>query len=154
MQTHPSEAPTFYLNLHTADPSAAFTFFSALDFTPVPEYSDSETKAFRFPAPNTSLCLMIHGQKRFKTFMRPDTETNDATKTTEALFSLTADKKEVVDEILGKAVKAGGSADPFKLEDYGTSCGMYSRSFTDLDGHIWEVVAMLGAGPGCGKEGE
>ncbi|KAK3347085.1 Glyoxalase/Bleomycin resistance protein/Dihydroxybiphenyl dioxygenase [Lasiosphaeria hispida] len=152
---HPQEAPTFYLNLHTADPEAGLKFFTTLGFTPIPEYSDPETKAFRFPAPNSSICLMLHGPNRFRTFMRPGTETNDATKTTEALFSLAVDKKELVDEVIAKAVDAGGSADPYKLGDYGESCGMYTRSFADLDGHIWEVAAMLGAGgPGCGKEGE
>ncbi len=88
--------------------------------------------------------------------MRPGTEVNDANKTTEVLVSLAADTKEEVDEILGKAVAAGGKADPYVMKDYGADCGMYSRSFADLDGHIWEVVAMLGgAGAGCaGKEEE
>jgi len=152
---HPKQAPTFYLNTHTADPEAGLTFFIALGFTPITEYSDPETKAFRLPEPNSSICLMLHGPNRFKIFIRPGTESNDATKTTEALFSLCVDKKELVDEVLAKAVEAGGTADPYKLEDYGESCGMYTRSFADLDGHIWEVVAMAGtAGPGCGKEGE
>ncbi|KAK4447071.1 glyoxalase-like domain-containing protein [Podospora aff. communis PSN243] len=156
MATHPQPKiiPTFYLNIHTSDPEAASEFFTALDFPPVTEYSDAETKSFRLPAPNSTMCLMLHGHKRMKQFMRPDTEVNDAHKTTEALFSLAADTKEQVDEMLGKAVKAGGTADPYVMKNYGADCGMYSRSFADLDGHIWEVVAMLNAGgePGCEKK--
>jgi uncharacterized protein len=155
MTTHtpPKIIPTFYLNIHTSDPSAAADFFTALGFPAVPEYSDAETKSFRLPAPNSSMCLMLHAHKRMKSFMRPNTEVNDATKTTEALFSLAAEKKEEVDEMLGKAVKAGGTADPYVMKDYGADCGMYSRSFADLDGHIWEVVAMVGGGqPGCEKK--
>jgi predicted lactoylglutathione lyase len=156
MATHPQPKiiPTFYLNIHTSDPEAASNFFTALGFPPVTEYSDAETKSFRLPAPNSTMCLMLHGHKRMKQFMRPGTEVNDAHKTTEALFSLAADTKEQVDDMLGKAVKAGGTADPYVMKDYGADCGMYSRSFADLDGHIWEVVTMLNAGgePGCEKK--
>ncbi|GAB1317919.1 hypothetical protein MFIFM68171_08129 [Madurella fahalii] len=141
----PAKAPTFFLNLHTADPEASLQFFTAVGFTPVPEYSDAQTKTLRLPAPNDALCLMLHAHKRFKEFIRPGTETNDATKTTEALITLGVSKKELVDEAIEKAVKAGGSPDPFVMEGYGQGMGMYSRSFADLDGHIWEV-AFMGVG--------
>lgn len=139
---HPSLPfpPTFYLNIHATSPSAAHAFFTAIGFPPVPEYSDEQTKSFRLPAPNSNICLMIHAHKRFKEFIRPGTETNDATKTTEALFSIAVDKKEAVDEMVSKAAEAGGEKDPFIMEGYGQGMGMYSRSFADLDGHIWEVV--------------
>ncbi|GAB1316874.1 hypothetical protein MFIFM68171_07084 [Madurella fahalii] len=146
----PAKAPTFFLNLHTADPEASAQFFTAIGFTTVPEYSDAQSKTMRFPAPNDALCLMLHAHKRFKQFIRPGTETNDATKTTEALFTLGVSNKELVDELIEKAVKAGGSPDPFVMEGYGQEMGMYSRSFADLDGHIWEVVFM---GMGHASEG-
>jgi uncharacterized protein len=143
-------APTLYLNISTTNPDASLKFFTALGFDPVPEYSDADTKAFRLPAPNSTVCVMSHSHKRFKEFMRPGTEVSDATKTTEVLISLSADKKEDVDAWIAKAVTAGGSADPYTMPGYGAECGMYSRSFADLDGHIWEVVAMLAGGLGCG----
>ncbi|KAK1831430.1 hypothetical protein QBC39DRAFT_407847 [Podospora conica] len=137
--------PTLYLNIPTSNPDASLKFFTALGFDPAPEFSDADTKAFRLPAPNSTVCAMIHSHKRFKGFMRPGTEVSDATKTTEVLISLAAEKKEEVDAWIAKAVAAGGSADPFTMPGYGAECGMYSRSFADLDGHIWEVVAMVGA---------
>lgn len=138
----PAKAPTFFLNLHTADPEASLQFFTAIGFTPVPQYSDDKTKTLRFPAPNDALCLMLHAHARFKEFIRPGTDVNDATKTTEALMTLGVSKKELVDEAIDKAVRAGGSPDPFVMEGYGQGMGMYSRSFADLDGHIWEVAFM------------
>lgn len=146
--------PTLYLNIPTSNPEASLEFFTALGFEPVPEYSDTDTKAFRLPAPNSTVCVMSHSHKRFKEFMRPGTEVSDATKTTEVLISLSAEKKEDVDVCIAKAVAAGGSADPFTMPEYGAECGMYSRSFADLDGHIWEVVAMLAGGLGCGGSAE
>ncbi len=80
---------------------------------------------------------MILREEFFKTFI-PKKEIADATKTTEVLVALSADSKEKVNELADKALAAGAS----KLrepEDHGF---MYSRSFQDLDGHIWEVFWM------------
>lgn len=145
--------PTFYLNLHTASPSASQTFYTAIGFTPVPEYTDEATRSFRLPAPNNAICLMIHdAQKRFKEFIRPGTDTNDAKKTTEALFSIAVNEKEKVDEMLRKAEEAGGEKDPFVMEGYGQGMSMYSRSFADVDGHIWEAVFSLPVPAKAGEE--
>ena len=51
----------------------------------------------------------------------------------------TADSREAVDDIVGKAQTAGGGVDPCPKQDYGF---MYGRSFEDPDGHIWEVMWM------------
>lgn len=144
MSTTTEKPPTFFLNIHTTDPDAAFTFFQALNFTPVPKYSDDQTKSLLLPAPNQNMCLMVHAHGRFKMFIRPDSDINDATKSTECLFSVSVDKKEAVDEWISNAVKAGGTADPYVFKDNGAACNMYTRSFADLDGHIWEVVTMFG----------
>jgi uncharacterized protein len=141
--------PTFFLNLSTSSSTAAAKFFTALGFEAVPEYTDAQTSALRFPAPNNTLALMLHEHSRMKTFIRPDTEVADPGKTTEALFSLTMATREEVDATLAKAIAAGGTADPFTIPNYGDDCGMYSRSFTDLDGHIWEVWASVKAGDGA-----
>ncbi|RYP19911.1 hypothetical protein DL765_003059 [Monosporascus sp. GIB2] len=142
--------PGFYLNLATADPVAAAAFFTALGFTPSPLWSDEQTKSFRLPSPNEQICLMIHGPSRFKEFMRPNTDIVDAKKATEALFSINLETREEVDEWLARVTKAGGTLDPYKIKGYGEDMGMYSRSFADLDGHIWEVLAMINGGPSCG----
>ena len=57
---------------------------------------------------------------------------------TTALFAISVDSRDQVDETVKKAVAAGGShaADP---QDHGF---MYVWSFYDLDGHHWEVFWM------------
>jgi uncharacterized protein len=137
--------PSLYLNIPTSDPEASLLFYTAIGFELIKQYTDGETKSFRLPAPNNMVCVMVHGHKRFKEFMRPGTDIPDATKATEVLISLAVDKKEAVDEWVAKVVAAGGTADPYTLEGYGQGINMYTRSFADLDGHIWETVAMLKA---------
>jgi predicted lactoylglutathione lyase len=86
---------------------------------------------------------MVHGASRFKEFIRPGSVIVDAKTSTEALFSIQLQGREQVDQWLEKAVEAGGSLDPFTMKDHGKDMGMYSRSFADVDGHIWEVMTML-----------
>ncbi|EXA31253.1 hypothetical protein BFJ63_vAg18349 [Fusarium oxysporum f. sp. narcissi] len=148
MQSDKPNPPSFYLNIHTADPEAGLAFYTAIGFTHIKEYSDDKTKAFRLPEPNQTICLMIHANARFKEFIRSGTQIVDATKTTEALFSIAVESKQSVDIEVTKAVEAGGIADPYMLPNYGSECGMYTRSFADLDGHMWELVAMVGS---CGE---
>lgn len=135
--------PSFFLNITTTNAPAAASFYTALNFTPVAAYSDDSTKTFTLPAPNQNICLMIHVHDRFKSFMRSGDDIPDPLKTTQALFSMSVDTQAKVDEWLDKAHGAGGKKDPYVMEGYGKDCGMYSRSFTDVDGHIWEVLYDL-----------
>jgi uncharacterized protein len=54
------------------------------------------------------------------------------------LLAIDVESKQKVDELVNKAVNAGGStyADP---KDYGW---MYYHSFADLDGHQWELMYL------------
>jgi uncharacterized protein len=139
----PETKPSFFLNIATADPAAAETFFKSLGLTSLPDWSEASTKSLLLPAPNQQICLMIHAPGRFREFIRPGSDIVDAHTSTEALFSLSVETREEVDAWIAKAVEGGGKADPYKLEDFGQSMGMYSRAFSDLDGHIWEVLATL-----------
>ncbi|KAK3192406.1 hypothetical protein K4F52_001619 [Lecanicillium sp. MT-2017a] len=143
MHTSPANPPSFYLNIHTTDTAKTEVFFKAVGFTLITEYSDDKTKSFRLPSPNDNIAVMIHAHDRFKEFIRPNSEITNAHKATEGLFSIAVDKKEEVDAVLKKATEAGGTADPYTMENFGAECGMYTRSFADLDGHIWEVCFML-----------
>jgi predicted lactoylglutathione lyase len=63
----------------------------------------------------------------------------DARTSSEVLICISADSREAVDDMVGKAKAAGGIADPSPKQDFGF---MYGRSFEDPDGHIWEVMWM------------
>jgi predicted lactoylglutathione lyase len=62
----------------------------------------------------------------------------DAHETTEVLNALSTQSKEAVDELVDKALDNGGTK-AGEPQDHGF---MYSRSFNDPDGHIWEVLWM------------
>jgi predicted lactoylglutathione lyase len=62
----------------------------------------------------------------------------DATKSTEVLVCLSLESREKVNDLVRKAVNAGGGTynEP---QDHGF---MYGHGFQDLDGHIWELIYM------------
>jgi uncharacterized protein len=79
---------------------------------------------------------MLLVEARFKDFTKK--EICDAKKSTEVLIALDAENKEQVDEMVQKAVAAGGTIYA-EAQDYGW---MYGHSFADLDGHQWEILFM------------
>ena len=62
----------------------------------------------------------------------------DATKSTEVLVALSAESRANVDDMVRKAVAAGGTTYSAP-QDHGF---MYGHGFQDLDGHLWEVFYM------------
>lgn len=62
----------------------------------------------------------------------------DATNSTEVLVCLALESRKQVDEMVRKAVSAGGTTyrEP---QDHGF---MYGHGFQDLDSHIWELIFM------------
>ena len=62
----------------------------------------------------------------------------NAKKSTEVLLAISAESRGKVDEMVDKALAMGASK-LREAEDHGF---MYTRSFNDLDGHIWEVIWM------------
>ena len=70
----------------------------------------------------------------------------DAKTSSQVLICLSADGRDAVDDMVGKAERAGGAADPGPKQDYGF---MYGRSFEDPDGHHWEVMWMDAAAASC-----
>lgn len=72
----------------------------------------------------------------FRTFTKK--QVADASRETEAILSLSVDSREEVDDLVERALAAGGepSTEP---TDQGF---MYGRSFQDPDGHLWEILYM------------
>lgn len=65
-------------------------------------------------------------------------EIADAKRATEVLLALSVESRSEVDNMISKAISAGGR------EIIGTQSNgwEYGRSFEDADGHIWEVVCV------------
>jgi uncharacterized protein len=126
-------ATKLFVNLRVKDLTKSVDFFTELGFTFNPEFTD-ETATCMIVAED--IFVMLLTEEKFKTFTpKPIC---DATKSTEVLVCLSCDSRQKVDELVRKAVGAGGTTYN-KPQDHGF---MYGHGFQDLDGHIWELMFM------------
>jgi hypothetical protein len=122
-----------FVNLPIANMERSKAFFGALGFTFNPQFTN-EQGACMVIADNIFAMLLV--KPFFQTFV--DTDIADATRVTEVLTCLSCASREEVDELVKKAVAAGGK--PHRQpQDHGF---MYSHGFHDPDGHVWELVYM------------
>ncbi|MFE3071642.1 VOC family protein [Streptomyces sp. NPDC059247] len=124
-----------FVNLPVEDVAASRTFFEKLGWTINPQFSDESTACVVIS--DTIFAMLLEAPK-FRDFMAPGKELADATRTTEVLVTVSAESREEVDALAEAALAAGGTPAKEPL-DHGF---MYGRSFTDLDGHHWEIFWM------------
>ena len=122
-----------FLTLPVANVQKSVAFFQALGFALNPRFSD-DTAACIVVNEHTSVMLGTH--EKFCTFTPK--AVCDTSKAVEVLISLSCDTRERVDELVAKALAAGGTTHD-EPEDLGF---MYSHSFIDLDGHGWGVLYL------------
>ena len=123
-----------FVNLPVADLERSKAFFAKLGFSFNPNFTD-DTAACMLVGEQASVMLLSREK-----FMQFSPKKIADTKTCcEVLICVSADSRAEVDDLVGKAEKAGGTIDPCPKQDYGF---MYGRSFEDPDGHIWEVMWM------------
>ena len=126
-------ARLIFVNLPVADLAAARAFYEAIGAVNEPRFTD-DTAACMVLSETIHVMLLTHD--KFKEFTPK--RIADAHQTSEVLICISADSREAVDDIAEKALGAGGR-EPRERQDYGF---MYSRSFEDPDGHIWEPMWM------------
>ena len=126
-------AAKIFVNLPVKDLNRSVEFFSKLGFRFNPQFTDDTATCMIVSA---DIFVMLLTEEKFRTFTPKGI--CDATKSTEVLLCLSSDSREMVDEMITKAIRAGGTTyrEP---EDHGF---MYGHSFQDLDGHIWEIIFM------------
>lgn len=122
-----------FLNLPVKDLDKSMAFFRALGWDFNKQFTD-ETAASLVISDDIYAMLLTH--KKFNEFT--DKQIADTSKTAQILIALSQDSKADVHKLVDAAVKAGAK-EPRPMQDYGF---MISRSFEDLDGHIWEVIYM------------
>ncbi len=127
-------AKQIFVNLPVKDLNKTIDFFTKLGFKFNPRFTDENATCMII---GENIFAMLLVEKFFKTFI-PGKGICDAEKNTETLVALTAESREKVDEMIGKAVAAGGT-EYRKAQDEGW---MYGRAFQDIDGHIWEIFYM------------
>ena len=124
----------FFLNLPVTDLKRATAFYEAVGGTRNPQFSDDTASCMVF---SEAIYVMLTTHDKFRHFTPKPIA--DAKTSNQALFCLSADSRKEVDEIVDKAAAAGGKIDIREKQDLGF---MYSRSFEDLDGHIFEPLHM------------
>lgn len=126
-------ATKIFVNLPIKDLNKSIEFFSKLGFTFNEQFTNDSSTCMII---GENIYVMLLEEKRFKDFIKK--EIADTSKYTEAIICIDADSPEKVDEIVSKAIQAGGTS-PNEKQDHGW---MYGHGFEDLDGHLWEIIWM------------
>ena len=123
-----------FVNLAVEDLGRSVDFFTQLGFSFDPRFTD-ETATSMVVSEEAYVMLLV--ESRFRDFTKK--ELVDSKTHTEAILSLSAESREEVDELVAKALGAGGSPANEPMDQAGF---MYGHSFYDPDGHLWEIVWM------------
>jgi predicted lactoylglutathione lyase len=126
-------ATKIFVNLPVKDLKKSIEFFTNLGYKFNPQFTDETATCMII---GEDIYVMLLTEPKFRMFTpKPIC---DATRSTEVLVALSMENRPAVDEMVRKAVAAGGTTynDP---QDHGF---MYAHGFQDLDGHIWEVFFM------------
>ena len=122
-----------YVNLPIKNMERSKAFFGALGFSFNPQFTNEQGACMVI---SDAIYVMLLVEPFFQTFTKK--QIADAGKTTEVLICLSCESRAEVDELVRKALAAGGTA-PNAPQDHGF---MYGHGFTDPDGHIWELMYM------------
>ena len=127
-------AQMIFVNLPVTDVARAEAFYAAIGCVKDARFSNEAAVSMQL---SDEIVFMLLSHEFFRGFT--DKAIADASKTTEVLLCLSQDSREAVDAITENAAAAGGKADSRPPQDHGF---MYSRSFEDPDGHIFEPMFM------------
>jgi predicted lactoylglutathione lyase len=122
-----------FVNLPVKDLPKSMEFFKKLGFDFNQQFTDA-TAACMVISDDIFVMLLTH--PKFKEFTPK--AICDSTASTEVLVCLSCENRAKVDDLVSKAVAAGGTTYS-DTKDYGF---MYQHSFQDLDGHLWELIYM------------
>ncbi|MEU9208425.1 VOC family protein [Streptomyces sp. NPDC048415] len=122
-----------FVNLPVADVDTSKKFFTELGYTINPQFTTDDCACVVI---SDTIIAMMLSKQRYADFTKK--QIADSSKTSEVLLCLSAESREKVDELVDKALAAGGSTSG-ETQDHGF---MYGRAFDDPDGHTWEVMWM------------
>jgi predicted lactoylglutathione lyase len=123
-----------FVNLPVKNLEKSKAFFSALGYTFNEQFTDANAACMVIQEGSIHAMLLV--EEFFKTFT--DKSLTDTSKSTEVLLCLSCESRAEVDEMVAKAVAAGGTV-PRAPQDYGF---MYGHGFQDIAGHLWEMSYM------------
>lgn len=122
-----------FVNLPVKDLDKTKQFWESIGFKFNPQFTDEKAGCLIL-GPNMYAMLLL--EKFFTTFTPKNIA--DTKTSVEVINALFVENRAEVDKIVDDALKAGATLyrEP-DVMDF-----MYSRSFQDLDGHLWEVGWM------------
>jgi uncharacterized protein len=123
-----------FINLPVRDLGKSTEFFGKLGFAFDPQFTDDNATRM-IVSDDTSVMLVV--EPFFKQFIDPQ-DIADTSATREVLVGLSADSRDEVDDLAGRAAAAGAES----LGDAEDDGFMYMRGFRDLDGHQWSFIYM------------
>jgi uncharacterized protein len=127
-------AREIFVNLPIKNMERSKVFFGALGFTFNPQFTNEQGACMVIE--DGSIYAMLLVEPFFQSFTKKPVA--DASKSTEVLICLSCASRAEVDDLVEKAIAAGGSA-PNAPQDHGF---MYGHGFQDPDGHLWELMYM------------
>lgn len=122
-----------FVNIPVKDLSKSVDFFTKLGFEFNAQFTDDKATAMVI---NEQASVMLLVEDFYKTFVKK--ELADTATQNEAILAVSASSREEVDDLVHKALAAGGTASNDPIDEG----PMYGWSFQDIDGHLWEVMYM------------
>lgn len=122
-----------FITLPVKDLNASAEFFTKVGYSFNDQFGDESAKCMIV---SDSVSFMLGSHEKFRELSQK--AVCDTSQALEALFTVSCESREAVDDTVAKAVAAGGTTVE-EPTDYGF---MYMYSFLDLDGHAWNMMWM------------
>jgi uncharacterized protein len=123
-----------FVNLPVRDLPRAMALYTAIGAVNNPQFTDDTAACMVF---SDAIYVMLLTHDKWAMFTKKPIP--DARRESEVMLAISCDDKAGVDTMTQAAAAHGGKADVNPKQDLGF---MYSRSFEDCDGHIWEPMFM------------
>ncbi len=128
-----------FVNLPVKNLDKSVEFFTKLGYAFNPQFANANGACMII---NDTFNVMFMVEPFFQSFT--EKELVDTSKAIQSYICLSVDSREAVNEMVNKAVAAGGTAGNTQDEyDF-----MYGWDYTDLDGHKWSIIWMDPAAEG------
>ncbi len=126
---------TLIVNLPVQDLATSTHFFAALGFSFDSRFATEHINVLII---SDAAYVQLVAAAMFKIITKRDiADTSSA----EAVLQLRVDSRQRVDELVDKALAAGGQ----RANEPNDQGFIYGRSFSDLDGHLWDVFSIAPA---------
>lgn len=122
---------SIFVSLPVRNVQKAQAFYAALGYAVNPDMADESTACITI---SDTITVMLASHEKFQQISPKPI--SDATTSCQVLLSLSCESRETLDDLVAKAVAAGGTK-AHEPEDYGF---MYQCGFYDLDGHGWGLT--------------